>query len=453
MSYSVSFYNFSKRRNSTATPSGSGTQESVLLKENTSLYNPVFELSGGNYPSYTYASWQGLYYYVTDIVSTGNNLYEVNCELDAMGSAAGDILSSSFFIERSASSYNQWFIDNNISVEQRVVAAQYAPSSALNLFDGVGCYILRVSNGSLNSISGIGTYIVTANQLKQVLDYMFNSGNFADVLSDTVIKAVFNPFQYIVSLKWCAISYSVLAGNAPTESVKFGWWDSGVNCAVADLVGARYTFTLDMPQAYFGDFRDYDPRFSRYKILLPGAGLFEIPSINMDVAMQAQLYFDVLSGSGTWFLFYSTTNSVIARFSGNISCDMQISQNSTDLLSAIGQTAAAIGMGMAGSPVGAAVSGVNAVTTMLQPNPSINGSQGSMFELVMIDSIVFYSERYGSQSLNIPTQSYGRPLYEHRTISTLSGFCKCANASVDTDLPAQYKDEINGYLNSGFFIE
>ena len=43
----VYFYNFSKRRNSTKTPSGAGTSHTVRLKDNTSLYRPVFELSGG----------------------------------------------------------------------------------------------------------------------------------------------------------------------------------------------------------------------------------------------------------------------------------------------------------------------------------------------------------------------------------------------------------------------
>ena len=448
---SVTFYNFSKKKNSTATPTG-GTSHTVALKDGTSLYKPTFELSG-NFPAYTYASWQGLFFYVTNITSIANGIYDIECELDPMGSAADDIKSSTFFIERSASTYNQWFVDNEVSVEQRVVAAQYSPSTALNLFDGVGCYILRVTNGSSNSVTGIATYICTANQLYQILDFMFDDGNFNDVLSDTVVKSIFNPFQYIVSLKWCALSYTTLSSGLSTEHVKFGWWDSGISAAVADYNGARYTFTLDMPNAYFGDFRDYDPRFSRYKILYPGAGLFELPSINMDIAMQTQLYFDILTGVGTWYLFYSTTNAVIARFTGTVSCDLQISQISTDLLNAVGSTAAAIGMAMSGNPVGAAMSAVNAVGTILQPNPSINGNHGSMFELASIDSIVIYSERYGSQSSNIPTLACGRPLFEFKTISTLSGFCKCANASIDTCLPQEYKDQINSMLNSGFFID
>ena len=116
----VYFYNFSKRRNSTKIPSGSGTSHTVRLKDATSLYRPVFELSGGNYPTYTYAKWKGYYYYVTDIVSTANNLYEVECELDPMSSARNDILNTTAFVNRSASSYDLWMPDNELSNKAKI---------------------------------------------------------------------------------------------------------------------------------------------------------------------------------------------------------------------------------------------------------------------------------------------------------------------------------------------
>ena len=85
MSISVSFYNFSKRKNSTAIPSGTGTQYDVLLKNDTSLYSPTFIIASNAFPSYSYAQFQNMHYYITDIVKTTNQTYEVQCKIDPIG--------------------------------------------------------------------------------------------------------------------------------------------------------------------------------------------------------------------------------------------------------------------------------------------------------------------------------------------------------------------------------
>ena len=204
---SVSFYNFSKRKNSTKTPSGSGTSHTVRLKDGTSLYHPVFELSGA-FPSYTYAKWQGLYFYVTDITQTANNLYDIECELDPMGSAAGDILSTSAFVTRSASSYDVYLKDVEVSAKQEILNTADATTS-MEIFDGTGCYILRVVGDNAGA-TGIATYAVDAAHLTTILSWMFTGNNTFDAAWDSAIKAVFNPFQYIVSLKYTPISPSVI---------------------------------------------------------------------------------------------------------------------------------------------------------------------------------------------------------------------------------------------------
>jgi hypothetical protein len=47
----------------------------------------------------------------------------------------------------------------------------------------------------------------------------------------------------------------------------------------------------------------------------------------------------------------------------------------------------------------------------------------------------------------------GLPTMMPMQMSTLTGFCQCANAHVDAPLMAQELDAVDAYLNSGFFIE
>ena len=48
---------------------------------------------------------------------------------------------------------------------------------------------------------------------------------------------------------------------------------------------------------------------------------------------------------------------------------------------------------------------------------------------------------------------HGRPTMDTRTISTLSGYIQCSNASIECAALDIDKDTINGYLNSGFYYE
>lgn len=455
MSYSVSFYNFSKRRNSTKVPSGSGTSFDVLIKDNTSIYRPVFELSGSNYPSYTYASFQGRYYFVTDIVSTGQGLFEVECELDPMGTARGDILSTTAFVNRSASAYETYLKDVEVSAKQKVVHTDIQ-QTPLGLFDGVGCYILRVIGNNAGA-TGIATYAVTDAELNVILNFMFDQNNFLDVLSDATIKAIFNPFQYIVSLRYTPIAKSIFDDWGSTQSVNFGWWTGGggpVRCL--DRTGHVFPssgspITLTMPSNYFGDFRDYDPEFTELKLTVPGGNTVTIPSIWKSLSsIMVSVVYDFVEGDSQ-FLLHSPSGGLLASFSFKCSEEIQIGQQSASMASVVGDAAGAVGSAMAGNPIGVGVSAFGAVANILQPSPSLLSKNGGMQSMITYRDPVVSVVHY--ESSPIATSTLGRPLNENRTLSTLTGFCKCSNASINTELPAQYKDEINSYVNSGFYIE
>ena len=75
----IRFYNFAKRENSTKQPaSGSGTEYNVVLKDDSSLIQPVVILHMTTKPVYNYAYIPDMdrFYYVDDVVNMGKHIWE-----------------------------------------------------------------------------------------------------------------------------------------------------------------------------------------------------------------------------------------------------------------------------------------------------------------------------------------------------------------------------------------
>ena len=458
---SVSFYNFSKRKNSTAIPSGSGTSHTVRLKDNTSLYKPVFELSGGNYPTYTYAKWQGLYFYVTDITSTGNNLYEVECALDPIGSARSDIFNLNTFVSRTtfATYQNKYYCDPEVSILPYIVDVDQG-STSTGIFDTDGAYILRVVG-----LQGIDTFILKYSEIEEVLNWMYtDTTDYLDGVNDSVVKAVVNPFQYIVSFKYTPIKHSILTSaqtGAFNRDLYYGFWhcqvlDQGV---IKKYPKAYYTgfhvtnFTLNKPNVYYNDFGDLDPNITKAHIVLPGGAVYEIPVDWLDLTLQCEIGFDVITGNAQ-YLITDGGSHVLANFASQLAFDVQIGQSAADLkgiASGVMTAVAGIAVGGAAAVAGSVAGGVGALSAAMQPNPSVNGQAQTATFIKSQPNIKIIASRRGT---SVTPGNIGKPCNQNLTLSTLTGYyARCPQAAVSTNLPDEYKDMINTTLADGIWLD
>ena len=113
MSIQVRFYNFNKRTNSTKVPTGSGTDYNCVLKDDTSILEPVIRLQTSNNVkgyNYAYISDFSRYYFVTDIVSS-KGFWEISLKVDPMASEKSGIGALSAYVLRSSSSYDEYICD------------------------------------------------------------------------------------------------------------------------------------------------------------------------------------------------------------------------------------------------------------------------------------------------------------------------------------------------------
>ena len=80
----VYFYNNTKRLNSTKAPTTAATSVDCVLKQGTSLINPTLIVNLSSKPTYNYMSFDNRYYWITDIVSTKQDLWEISGRVDVL---------------------------------------------------------------------------------------------------------------------------------------------------------------------------------------------------------------------------------------------------------------------------------------------------------------------------------------------------------------------------------
>ena len=100
MSMTADFYSFNKRRNSTKIPDAQMTPTSltIVLKSPTSYRNPSLHVISSGGFHYNYMDWSGWLYWIEDVVSVGNDRYEIRCSLDALGTLRAYILNTTAFV-------------------------------------------------------------------------------------------------------------------------------------------------------------------------------------------------------------------------------------------------------------------------------------------------------------------------------------------------------------------
>ena len=93
---------------------------------------------------------------------------------------------------------------------------------------------------------------------------------------------------------------------------------------------------------------------------------------------------------------------------------------------------------------------INAVASM-QPIPTITGSQDSPYQALNWHDMILICRQMDTGE--IPTSRLGRPCCKNLKIGNLSGYVKCAGASLSAGATDIEKNIINGFLNQGFYFE
>lgn len=152
----IYFYNINKRLNSTARPSGSGTKYECVLKDNTSVLSPVLRLRLSSKPDYNYFKMDNRYYWITDITSLANDLWQIAGQVDVLATFKGHIQATSAFVLYDSTPNTQ------------------LPDSRLAIETDCDTYTATASMPWYYTTGTSGTYMIATTGDKDTIDIDYN---------------------------------------------------------------------------------------------------------------------------------------------------------------------------------------------------------------------------------------------------------------------------------------
>lgn len=460
----ITFYNFTKRRNSTKRPPAdlTGTTLECTLKNAVTIDSPVWLIQWDERPTWNYCVAFGQYYWITEIVSVRDKIWQISCEIDVLATAKTEIGATSAFIEYCADARNaelkKYIADGRIFPTTAYVN-DFAGKS-LSIYSKSGTYCLSVvASDKITSAYATGfavTYFLTIEGMKALSQKI----TAPDVWES--LKQYFNdPLSSIVDCYWLPVDISKVAyGGVTATTVKLGEYDTGVTASVPSFNGfwvANDAVNVDIPWHY-DDFRRSD-NFTQLIMYHPFIGAIPITAADWFLrdSINVNTWLDYVSGAVSVLLY----DGSVLRQSVNGNVKLTLPYGKTDdrvgqMLGAGVGAAASIGAALAGNYLVAGVGAVKALASFAQPvTTQYNGSfNGSSLSASQQNIIAIYSKSFLSQTEpeNIAARN-GLPFAEVDTIGEHSGYIQCADASVSGAYESPIIDRINGYLNGGFYFE
>lgn len=454
---------FSKRKNSTKQPTG-GTQIDVVWKEDTSIDAPSVILKGNAVNiDYAYIADWGKYYHVNAPIILTNGLTQYDLEEDVLATHKTEIGSTKAMILRTSTGYNVWIPDDEVYVSTQKTLVRTVDDVSVGFANGTGCYMISVINEEGCATGFAAQYYDNSTGIRALANQLMNSTFIQDVMQYSS-----NVSAGIVSLKWMPFDYSAIvsSGFVTLENYKIS------NLVFTGASGYRITgnsyfldgaTTITIPWRTDKDYREACP-FTVAKLLIPMYGLIDINTSDLvgATSLYIQYRVDRSTGDVVVILNRDSAGEVLQTIQFNVAVEVPVAtltRNIGGAMSAIsGGINNAIGIA-AGNYVGG-VTGLiaNAASFAL----SANGRSVSAKGALQGKAATAYGDKfqlllYVPHTLDPTNSDYiavkGRPLQAVGQISNHPGYVLCENASVDIAGDAWEKEQINSFLNSGFYYE
>jgi len=503
----ANFYNFSKRNNSTKVPAGSGTSISIVLKDDVSILNPVIRVSLSETVltyNYCYIPTFSRYYFITDIVSS-KGFWEISLSVDTLASYRSGIGNMEPYVLRAASESDEYILDTAYPADSYITTFISNPISGagltqypLSLRTGYS-YILGIIGAASGAVGSVTYYQMNQNQLNLFMGYLFGmTSTWSDIdtsdYSDGVQRALLNPMQYIVSCIMVPFAHDITVFD--TDTINFGTYEYTGTQVANKLSSTAGSFVQEKvsairlpshPQASTrGKYLNGAP-YSKYWLHVGPYGdiplngnideLITTTPTDPDRLLYCDFCFDLISGICELIVYVGEYNFLefghneavtrvrLATVSFQAGVPIQLSQAYTDPLAIqekqfalLGNAAGAV-LGGVTNPVGSVAgalssipSGVGDILRATYPNVASNGSNGSAIQGFLNDEGLYIRSEH-NRIVNENNTDLGRPLCKIRKINLLSGFIICSGADYGAAGTEEERNEINSYLNGGFFYE
>lgn len=380
----IQFGVMGKKINSTKNTFNTGaTSLSCRLKEPCSKQNPVFQVQGLNKSTlnYNYCKWGGTCYWIDEIRYLTNDIVEVSCHMDVLGTYKTNIISEGVaYVEYTSNPtfWNKKVDDIRLHPEVQLSNTptptnfDFCPGSDI-VWDKTGTIVMRVMSYPVGLKGGPRCYAMTPSQAAEVFADLSDifSNNISQ--SSSVIEGVSKCWgnmggmgswvDNILSIMWVPIQTSCYAnwGSAQSDMVV-----GTVPCAPAS--GSIYKLdpikfvqghaaTLAIPwDAIHTDLEFLkNPRWSSLQFIYPGGcQSIDITNLKDQASLGWWMAIDVCTGewSGKFTEKGIDSSQVLATCHGSIGVDIRalMPTHSNDMagVAAIGAIVGAIVGGIGG---------------------------------------------------------------------------------------------------------
>lgn len=457
---------FSKRINSTKQPTGGSTVNNVYLKEACDIYKPVFDLNTTAF-STNYVQAFGNYYYAK-VINLDKTRSQLHCHIDPLATYKTQIQSYRGLVRYTSASSDVTITDPR-NIPTLSIANAHASGAFAWSTNKKGSYIIGVASQNGGSTGCVDYYIMDEANFSTFCQEIYDHNVFQRIYDDfygiqnSILSCIWTPF----TVTWCATYFS----SNTTSPVMIG--DEAVTgCSgyrVTNRIHTEDPVTITVPYGYGSglvDERTYIRKspYCTATMYLPFVGNVSLPvdivADNPKLSISAQM--DILTGDIIYYV-HGEEAGLVSTYTGNCTAKVPVAGASYDgvgvaknaLSLVVGGVGAMVNPAMGAAVIGSSVMGAANTVESLRIHTQCNGSissalGGQFYDYILIDT---HQALPAEPSLLAYQSAHGMPYFKVATLSSLSGYIECVDASVSIPGDGEMQDTVNKYLNSGFYLE
>lgn len=473
----ATFYVFPKRTNSTKRPT-SGTNYNIEIKAPCNIVNPEIKIATNANPTgynYCFIPTWGRYYWVKNWTFT-DGLWVASLVVDALASYRDQIGSSTEYVLRSSAKYDGSIVDTLYPATANYTAVHNQCTQIFGDDVNQGSYVVSVICSGYVGF-GCTTYWSMSNGAfrefrKAMLGNTDYLGIDAEEISEGLTKALFNPYQYLVSCMW--FPFDVPSDPAlSTSTLSVGWWDINLgNSFSAGIVNSGFdtkTFidSVSIPKhpqsGDRGSYVNLSP-YTTYILYYPPFGEVQIDTTKVVDASELYIKTVIDMYSGMGYLYVSADSGftkIIAVRSSQIGVTVSLAQISNQTIDSVGEVVSAAANGLYGLAKGVAdyfagntdAGGIlNAIGDAAEKSITTAQYKGTA-GAVSVYTAPGYLQAYFQRIADDNNEDHGRPLCQRVQLSSIPGFIMVDDPDIELSATAAEIDSVKSYMRNGFFFE
>lgn len=476
--FNVNLYTFTKKVDSTAQPTGTGTQYLCNILTPADITAPVIEITASaDLTAYNYAYISAFHrYYWIEGITFDRGIWTLALAVDVLATYKTYIGGETLFVLRAQSSS-----DGNITDNYYPVTASVTKRHQEQAVSGIPGYqydsdqhewtLMGYSGGYIVlNVAGIGTagattlILMTTDTFRDLVALLYTSIDgfqLTDVVRSVVQKFGGNPQELINGAMWMPWPFN----GDNYDVIKIGAWEAidytdpnnpvSLNGLYIDdpvYEMADITLTINKhPQASTrGNYLNLAP-YTSYMLGVPGCGVIPLDNSKLlnETSITIRRTIDAFSGQYQVNVLSTSGGQILAHLTGQIGVPISLrGTNNADKI--MGGAINTVGKALQGNVIGTIEAGIGTIWDAVGGTPTSTGMGGGFAEIlgkpIWLDTL-----HYAITDEDISHN--GRPLMQLKTISSLSGFVQVQKGDVPIPGTSAEADRVKSYLEGGFFYE